>query len=56
MQQEQTIRQRIERARELLHTVRHVALATVNEDGSLHNAPVFAGCGDGTTMILGVVA
>ncbi|HSX28561.1 MAG TPA: pyridoxamine 5'-phosphate oxidase family protein [Candidatus Saccharimonadales bacterium] len=34
---------RIERAKELLRTVRHAALATVNEDGSPHNSPVFAG-------------
>jgi len=31
---------KIERAKELLHTSRHVALATVNEDGSPHNSPV----------------
>lgn len=31
---------KIERARELLATSRHVALATVNEDGSPHNSPV----------------
>lgn len=41
---------RIERARELLKTVRHAALATVNTDGTPHNSPVFAGFGAGTTM------
>lgn len=34
--------ERIERAKELLHTVRHAALATVNQDGSPHNSPVFS--------------
>lgn len=29
----------IERAKELLHTARHAAMATVNEDGSPHNTP-----------------
>jgi putative heme iron utilization protein len=37
---------RIDRARELLSTVRHVAIATVNADGSPHNSPVFAGTDD----------
>lgn len=36
------IAERIARARELLQTVRHVPLATVNSDGSPHNSPVFA--------------
>ncbi len=31
---------RIARAKELLRTVRHAAMATVNEDGSPHNSPV----------------
>lgn len=35
------VTQRIERARELLNTVRHAAMATVNEDGSPHNTPYF---------------
>ncbi|HSX31262.1 MAG TPA: pyridoxamine 5'-phosphate oxidase family protein [Candidatus Saccharimonadales bacterium] len=35
---------RLERARELLHTVRHAAMATVNEDGSPHNTPFFFAC------------
>jgi len=39
--------ERLERARELIKTVRHAALATVNEDGSPHNSPVFAGLDDG---------
>jgi hypothetical protein len=37
---------RIARVKELLQTVRHVAIATVNEDGSPHNSPVFAGTDD----------
>jgi hypothetical protein len=36
-----SIKERIERARELLNTVRHAAMATVNEDGSPHNTPYF---------------
>lgn len=32
---------RIARAKELLRTVRHAAMATVNEDGSPHNTPYF---------------
>jgi hypothetical protein len=32
---------RIERARTLLQTVRHAAMATVNADGSPHNTPYF---------------
>ena len=35
---------KIERARELLATVRHAAMATVNEDGSPHNTPYFFMC------------
>lgn len=37
----QPITDRIERARELLATVHHAAMATVNEDGSPHNTPYF---------------
>lgn len=33
--------ERIERARELLMTIHHVPIATVNEDGTPHNSPVF---------------
>lgn len=33
--------QKIERAKELLRTVRHAAVATTNADGSPHNSPVF---------------
>ena len=36
---EEQVQQRVERARELLKTVRHAAMATVNEDGSPHNTP-----------------
>ena len=32
---------RIARAKELLATVRHGVIATVNQDGSPHNSPVF---------------
>jgi hypothetical protein len=34
-----TIEQRIDRAKELLQTVVHATMATVNEDGSPHNTP-----------------
>lgn len=34
--------QRAGRAKELLKTVRHAAIATVNADGSPHNSPVFS--------------
>lgn len=47
---QQPISLRIERAKELLRTVRHAALATVNEDGSPHNSPVFAGFNDHVQM------
>lgn len=33
--------ERIKRAQELLSTVNHAAMATVNEDGSPHNTPYF---------------
>jgi len=32
--------QKIDRAKELIYTSKHVSLATVNEDGSPHNSPV----------------
>jgi uncharacterized pyridoxamine 5'-phosphate oxidase family protein len=35
-----------ERLKELLKFVKHVAIATVNEDGSPHNTPVFAAFDD----------
>ncbi len=35
------LKERIARAKELLKTVRHAAMATVNEDGSPHNTPYF---------------
>lgn len=34
--------QRVVRAQELLAIVRHAAIATVNDDGSPHNSPVFS--------------
>lgn len=37
----EALERRIERAKELLKTVRHAAIATVNEDGTPHNTPVF---------------
>lgn len=37
---DENLRERLERARELLGTVRHAAIATVNEDGTPHNTPV----------------
>lgn len=46
--------ERIERAKELLVTVRHAAMATVNEDGSPHNTPYFFMCdGDLTHLYWG---
>jgi len=36
------VQERVKRAKELVRTVRHVPLATVNEDGSPLNSPVFA--------------
>src|SRR5882757_1777190 len=35
------LQEKIERAKELLSTVRHAAMATVNEDGSPHSTPYF---------------
>lgn len=46
MQQNGTYRQRIARAKELLKTVRHAAIATINRDGSPHNTPVFGSWDD----------
>lgn len=40
------LKERIDRARELLRTVWHAAMATVNEDGSPHNTPYFFMCDD----------
>ena len=37
---------RIKRVRQLLGEIRHVALATVNSDGTPHNTPVFAALDD----------
>ena len=34
-----TLDQQIERARELLRTIRHASMATVSQDGSPHNSP-----------------
>lgn len=31
---------KLDRAKELIHTSRHISLATTNEDGSPHNSPV----------------
>ncbi len=41
MQREAALQARLGRARELLETARHAALATVNDDGLPHNSPVF---------------
>lgn len=38
---DERLEDRIARAKELLKTVRHAAIATVNEDGTPHNTPVF---------------
>ena len=42
MQQDGSYQQRVARARQLLGTVRHAAIATVNANGSPHNSPVFS--------------
>ncbi len=34
--------ERIERIQEILRDIHHIAIATVNQDGSPHNTPVFA--------------
>ncbi|MDF2460776.1 MAG: hypothetical protein K0S68_179 [Candidatus Saccharibacteria bacterium] len=47
MKAEQRRAERTERARELLRTVRHAAMATVNADGSPHNSPYFFMAGPG---------
>lgn len=41
MKTEATIEQRLERAKELLHEIHHVAIATVNDDGTPHSTPLF---------------
>jgi hypothetical protein len=38
--------ERLQRIREVLESVRHIALATVNIDGSPHNSPVFSAYDD----------
>lgn len=40
-------KERVKRAQELLVTAKHVAIATVNADGSPHNTPVFMAFDDG---------
>ena len=35
------LHQRLTRIREVIHEIHHVAIATVNADGSPHNSPVF---------------
>jgi hypothetical protein len=35
------LEEKVDRARYLLHTIRHAAMATVNADGSPHNTPYF---------------
>jgi Pyridoxamine 5'-phosphate oxidase len=47
----QDINQQIARAKELLNSVRHAAMATVNEDGSPHNTPYFFICGANLTHL-----
>lgn len=37
---DEDLKNKIQRARELLNTSRHISIATVNEDGSPHNSPV----------------
>jgi hypothetical protein len=38
---DETLPARLKRAKDLLNTTRHAAMATVNEDGSPHNTPYF---------------
>jgi hypothetical protein len=38
---DEVVTQKVNRAKELLSTVNHAAMATVNEDGSPHNTPYF---------------
>lgn len=45
------INQKIRRARELVRTVRHAAMATVNADGSPHNTPFFWAHSDDLTHL-----
>lgn len=47
---EEKLAARLERAGELLRTVRHAAIATVNANGSPHNTPVFVGFDVDLTM------
>jgi hypothetical protein len=44
--EDDALAQHIGRARELLRTARHAAMATVNADGSPHNTPYFFMCDD----------
>jgi hypothetical protein len=48
--QDGTYQNRVARAKELLGIVRHVAIATVNADGSPHNTPVFSTFGRDLTL------
>jgi hypothetical protein len=48
---QKTLDQQIERAKELLGTVLHAAMATVNEDGSPHNTPYFFMCNADLTRL-----
>jgi hypothetical protein len=41
MKPEPTIQQRLVRAKQLLREIHHVAIATVNEDGTPHSSPLF---------------
>lgn len=48
---QKTMEEQIERAKELLSTVLHAAMATVNEDGSPHNTPYFFMCNTDLTRL-----
>ena len=51
MDHNEALQARIERVRKLIKTAKHVALATVNADGSPHNSPVFAAFDDGLQLV-----
>ena len=48
---QKTLDEQVGRARELLDTVIHAAMATVNEDGSPHNTPYFFMCNSDLTRL-----
>jgi hypothetical protein len=45
------MQEKIQRARQLLQTAHHAAMATVNHDGSPHNTPYFCAHADNLTQL-----